>query len=318
MSHFAYIRGRPNTPLYNSKMALYVCEHRYKPSTKSFKRIKIWAVCGPEETRKNDYPLKENAGGAVESLAKIPSPFVRGLQGPGGIGNAEEEEEEDQEGFYTEKEKGKANANAAAAALTNGGMMGGMGEMDFGMFDLQLQPNGAVGGQLTPADLAVLNEAFNPLPDGIGQSFSFQSSEARVLSGVIGSFAIPYGRGWRSTLVHRSAGRSYATQEARQAFNGLPLLESDGVAEKIDEEWYDGHRDGLVTAIRNHSFELYDFIPVYPNLIPNAIPARKVARDCTSAVRKSTSRPPTPSARLSLENPPRPTRESHVDSIELQ
>lgn len=165
MSHYAYIRGRPNTPLYNSKMALYVCEHRYKPSTKSFKRVKVWAVCGPEEVRKNDYALKENAGGAVESLAMVPSPFVRGLQGPGGIGNAEEEEDEDQASYHTAAEKGKANA-----ALLNGGL-GGMAEIDFsGVSDLPMQ-NGAIGGQLTPADLAVLSEAFNPLPDGIASQF---------------------------------------------------------------------------------------------------------------------------------------------------
>ena len=153
-------------------MALYVCEHRYKPSIKSFKRIKNWAVCGPEEVRKNDYALKENAGGAVESLAMVPSPFVRGLQGPGGIGNAEEEEEEDQAGYHAAEVKGNATP-------VKGSVMG-VGEMDFdGMFDLQMQSNGNVGGQLTPADYAVLNDAFNPLPDGIGQSPLSQGHVAR-------------------------------------------------------------------------------------------------------------------------------------------
>ena len=241
MSHYAYIRGRPNTPLYNSKMALYVCEHRYKPSTKSFKRVKVWAVCGPEEVRKNDYALKENAGGAVESLAMVPSPFVRGLQGPGGIGNAEEEEDEDQASYHTAAEKGKANA-----ALLNGGL-GGMAEIDFsGVSDLPMQ-NGAVGGQLTPADLAVLSEAFNPLPDGIGQSpLSFSPSP--VADTTNDSIAIPHRRKWRLALVHRSAHLSRPPQEASRAFDGLSLLESDGVAEEVDgnEKWSERRRDGLI------------------------------------------------------------------------
>lgn len=178
MPYARYIRGRPLPPLWSPKMPLYVCEHRYKPSLKSFKRIKTWISCLPEEVRKKDYAIKENGGGAVESLSKIASPFVRGIKGSGGIGEAMEKEEEEQTKYHL------AQTGSATTAAVGGGPMEGvlatsMGDEGMGY----TTPNGLngyslVGGEiggegcenLTPAETAALTEAFEPLPEGIGPS----------------------------------------------------------------------------------------------------------------------------------------------------
>lgn len=64
-------------------MPLYVCEHRYKDDIKQFKKIKSWSSCIPEEIRAHEYDFEPYADGHVDQLARVKSPFVRGVPGPG-------------------------------------------------------------------------------------------------------------------------------------------------------------------------------------------------------------------------------------------
>ncbi|GAA5841640.1 hypothetical protein JCM11251_004238 [Rhodosporidiobolus azoricus] len=80
-----YTRGRPKPPAWNESMPLYVCEYRYKDDVKSFKKIKSWNSCVPEEIRKNEYDFEPFPEDHVEILPKVKSPFVSGIAGPGGM-----------------------------------------------------------------------------------------------------------------------------------------------------------------------------------------------------------------------------------------
>lgn len=64
-------------------MPLYVCEHRYKDDVKQFKKIKSWSSCIPEEIRAHEYEFEPYADGHVDQLARVKSPFTRGVPGPG-------------------------------------------------------------------------------------------------------------------------------------------------------------------------------------------------------------------------------------------
>ncbi|KAG0655235.1 hypothetical protein C6P46_001101 [Rhodotorula mucilaginosa] len=76
-----YTRGRPKA--WDASMPLYVCEHRYKDDIKQFKKIKSWSSCIPEEIRAHEYDFEPYADGHVDQLARVKSPFVRGVPGPG-------------------------------------------------------------------------------------------------------------------------------------------------------------------------------------------------------------------------------------------
>ncbi|GAA5913718.1 hypothetical protein JCM6882_002325 [Rhodosporidiobolus microsporus] len=81
-----YTRGRPKAPAWDESIPLYVCEYRYKDDVKSFKKIKSWNSCVPEEIRKNEYDFEPFPDDHVEALPKIKSPFVSGVAAPGGPG----------------------------------------------------------------------------------------------------------------------------------------------------------------------------------------------------------------------------------------
>ncbi|KAL8276216.1 hypothetical protein RQP46_011377 [Phenoliferia psychrophenolica] len=123
--HPKYVRGRPKPPYYTPGMPLYVCEHRYKETVKSFKKIKSWTQCVPDEIRKYDYEMDLFPNELVDALKKVKSPFVRGIAGPGGIGVSMEREEEEQGKYHflpggepatLQKLKAVKEANDAAIA----------------------------------------------------------------------------------------------------------------------------------------------------------------------------------------------------------
>ncbi|KAK4703189.1 chromatin structure-remodeling complex subunit RSC1/2, partial [Phenoliferia sp. Uapishka_3] len=95
-----YVRGRPKPPAWKPGMPLYICEHRYKDEVKSFKKIKNWNSAVPEEIRKHEYDMDLYPDERVETLRRFKSPFVRGVVGPGGIGEAMEHEEEEQAKYH--------------------------------------------------------------------------------------------------------------------------------------------------------------------------------------------------------------------------
>ncbi|GAA5953767.1 hypothetical protein JCM21900_006450 [Sporobolomyces salmonicolor] len=80
-----YTRGRPKPPAWTPSIPLYVCEYRYKDDVKAFKKIKSWNSCVPEQVRNNEYEFEPYDDDHVDSLAKVKSPFVRGVAGPGGL-----------------------------------------------------------------------------------------------------------------------------------------------------------------------------------------------------------------------------------------
>ncbi|BGP29735.1 hypothetical protein JCM10296v2_001480 [Rhodotorula toruloides] len=83
-----YTRGRPKPPAWTPSIPLFVCEHRYKDDIKAFKKIKSWASCIPEEIRVHEYDFEPFEDGHVEQLARVKSPFVRGMAGPGRLSGA--------------------------------------------------------------------------------------------------------------------------------------------------------------------------------------------------------------------------------------
>ncbi|GAA5823811.1 hypothetical protein JCM3770_003011 [Rhodotorula araucariae] len=83
-----YTRGRPKPPAWQPSIPLYVCEYRYKDDVKAFKKIKSWSSCVPEEIRKHEYDFEPFEDERVDTLAKVKSPFVRGVAGPGRLDGA--------------------------------------------------------------------------------------------------------------------------------------------------------------------------------------------------------------------------------------
>lgn len=63
---------------------LYVCEMRYQPDRDAYFKIKNWASCMPEEVRHKQFGLVE-FDRPNPLPEKLPSPFLRGIDGPGGI-----------------------------------------------------------------------------------------------------------------------------------------------------------------------------------------------------------------------------------------
>lgn len=82
-----YTRGRPRAPAWTPEIPLYVCEYRYKDDVKSFKKIKSWVSCVPEQVRQHEYDLEPFADDRVDILPKVKSPFVRGVAGTAEVDN---------------------------------------------------------------------------------------------------------------------------------------------------------------------------------------------------------------------------------------
>lgn len=95
-----YVRGRPRAPEYYPGWPLYVCHSRYNDQKYQMVRIKNWASCIPDELRQTDFmsivPFPQHL-----DPQRIASPFLRGVSGPGFLGEpkeaAGEDDEEDEE-----------------------------------------------------------------------------------------------------------------------------------------------------------------------------------------------------------------------------
>jgi len=96
-----YTRGRPHPSAWTPDIPLYVCEYRYKDDVKSFKKIKSWNSCVPEQIRHNEYDFEAYADEHVDVLPKIKSPFIRGVVGTGGLDVSESNYNFSQDGVPT-------------------------------------------------------------------------------------------------------------------------------------------------------------------------------------------------------------------------
>lgn len=103
-------------PAWNPSMPLYVCEHRYKDDLKSFKKIKNWQSAVPEDIRRHEYDFEPFPDDRIDNPIKIKSPFVRGISGPGGIGQAIEREESEQTKYHFLSSGAPATAQALKEA----------------------------------------------------------------------------------------------------------------------------------------------------------------------------------------------------------
>lgn len=114
-----YSRGRPKEHLWDKRRPLYIVEHRYSPKSKTedaggFSKIKSWNACIPEEVRKTEYEMHYFDESQRPPL--LPSPFLRGIEGPGRLDeNAPPPEEIGQH----------AVANASAIAQQIGSLVPG-------------------------------------------------------------------------------------------------------------------------------------------------------------------------------------------------
>ncbi|CAO1632928.1 unnamed protein product [Jaminaea pallidilutea] len=77
-----WTRGRPPRSVWDRKSPLYYCECRYNEKTYEWKRIKNWNHCLPEGMRGSDLPF-EFFPEMQPPPERLPSPFLRGLTGPG-------------------------------------------------------------------------------------------------------------------------------------------------------------------------------------------------------------------------------------------
>ncbi|KZS91702.1 hypothetical protein SISNIDRAFT_413701 [Sistotremastrum niveocremeum HHB9708] len=85
-----HIRGRPRPPYWYPGWPLYVCDSRYNDRERVFVKIKNWNSCVPEEVRKREdwmptYPFERTVYPTRHS-----SPFLKGIKGPGGLGDSVE------------------------------------------------------------------------------------------------------------------------------------------------------------------------------------------------------------------------------------
>lgn len=100
MSHSKYIRGRPRAPTWTPGMPIYVCEHRYKDDVKIFKKIKNWPLCLPEELRRHEYDFEPFPNDHIDQPLRVKSPFIRGVEGPGRLGEAVGGQEAEQTKYH--------------------------------------------------------------------------------------------------------------------------------------------------------------------------------------------------------------------------
>jgi hypothetical protein len=84
-----YVRGRPLGPTWYPSWPLYVCDQRYNIPERSFIRITNWLACIPEEVRSSNFmPIVQfdREGQRFAQQRRLKSPFLRGIRGPGCIG----------------------------------------------------------------------------------------------------------------------------------------------------------------------------------------------------------------------------------------
>ncbi|PWN21804.1 hypothetical protein BCV69DRAFT_293079 [Microstroma glucosiphilum] len=79
-----WTKGRPPRHVLDPLDPLYIAEYRYDERTYEQNKIKNWNSCLPEEQRGPDQPFELFAE-PIMLPARIPSPFLRGVQGPGRI-----------------------------------------------------------------------------------------------------------------------------------------------------------------------------------------------------------------------------------------
>lgn len=79
-----WTKGRPPRYVVDPLDPLYIAEYRYDERTYEQNKIKNWNSCLPEEQRGPDQPFELFAE-PIMLPARIPSPFLRGIQGPGRI-----------------------------------------------------------------------------------------------------------------------------------------------------------------------------------------------------------------------------------------
>lgn len=87
--HSKYIRGRPLGPAWYPGWPLYVCDQHYNPSERAFMRIKNWLPLIPEEVRSASFMSVQQFDPEGQRLAhprRMKSPFLKGVKGPGHIG----------------------------------------------------------------------------------------------------------------------------------------------------------------------------------------------------------------------------------------
>ncbi|KAK4056209.1 hypothetical protein OIO90_002650 [Microbotryomycetes sp. JL221] len=189
-----YTRGRPKATHWTPDVSMYVCEHRYKEDVRSFKRIKNWLTCIPEDVRKREYPLEKWADGHVDQLKQFPSPFLSGVEGPGHIGESLEAVEDDQAKFHVlptgqqatpsalraaeqvkrqraQQEEALAAAAAAAASAVPSAFSNAYSPAagSFVQHDAGTEQDARM--LLTPAEMAVQVQSFAPLPAAITSKF---------------------------------------------------------------------------------------------------------------------------------------------------
>ncbi|KAM0792748.1 hypothetical protein ACM66B_002524 [Microbotryomycetes sp. NB124-2] len=189
MYYTRYVRGRPKSSHWTPDVPLYICEHRYKDDVRSFKRIKNWLTCIPEDVRKKEYPFEKWSDGHVDQLKHIPSPFVRGIKGAGEIGESLEAVEDDQAKFYVlptgqqatpsalraveQSKRQKAQQEealaAAAAAAASAVPSTFSSNVQSSIDDQLVEQQGYV--YQTPAEMAVAVRSFAPLPPVIASKF---------------------------------------------------------------------------------------------------------------------------------------------------
>ncbi|EIW70202.1 hypothetical protein TREMEDRAFT_68547 [Tremella mesenterica DSM 1558] len=96
-----YIRGRPQAPEYYPGWPIYICVARYNDQKQMSVRIKNWASCIPDELRQTDFMTVIPFARQIDPI-KVPSPFLRGIKGPGFLGDPQEsvgdEDDDEDEG----------------------------------------------------------------------------------------------------------------------------------------------------------------------------------------------------------------------------
>ncbi|SCV72636.1 BQ2448_4173 [Microbotryum intermedium] len=176
-----YIRGRPKAPVWDESLPLYVVEHRYKDEIHSFKKIKNWNSCVPEEIRKQEYALVTFPGGDPVTLPRFPSPFLRGIEGPGRFGEALDEAPSGGAGANGGKSNEKetttsssTNAtagryNSSAPLNPNANPQPAKASTPLGEFDLPRPPPNGL-----PHHASVPPEELHPLPpDSFGRPTTY-------------------------------------------------------------------------------------------------------------------------------------------------
>lgn len=229
-----YVRGRPK--VWHPGMPLYVVEHRYKDDVKSFKKIKNWNSCVPEEVRKNEYELVPYPNERVDVLRRIKSPFVRGVVGPGGIGEAMENEEEEQARYHflpsgepATGQRAKVETQVAAGSgASSSALYGASLPLAAPVLSITPLAYAATPGPTpptvsgaTPAEKAIAAESFYPLPAEIRASFFLLSLE-RQLSALC-RIQIPRRRVGRPPLVRSSSSLGLGIVKA-DPLARIPLL----------------------------------------------------------------------------------------------